>query len=376
MSRTTDTRKARYSILLICEGARTEPNFFYELKEDSDKCAIPDQVKILPKPALEDVDFNIQPDRGRSRRLRRQVNNYTEKQQNIEKSNLFPGEQPLNWVKAAHESLNVYDEVWCLFDKDEHPKQKEAFELAAQIVEQGGNLHIAFSSRCIEYYFLLHFEYLFRCFEKSECNEKLYSSSGRSKTVYFHCMTDRAVKNKACDGSRCINGYARSKGYWQESKTNESVYRLLSDKLLIGLRNAAALRKESDSSPQGGWPIYERNPYVNTDYLVARLMGYTLLEDNTNIVINDSGTDLHLFKDGVYLTIENNGDVAYLLKENCLSVLDINSGQKISFYGERKLILPKESHSMPVLQDSKNAHVLSLASINYMFFVPESGGML
>lgn len=371
MSRTTGTKQARYSILLICEGARTEPNFFYELKEDRTKCTISDQVKILPKPTLEEVDFSTQSTRGNSRRHRRVVNNDTEMQKNVEQSNLFPGEQPLNWVKTGQESLKTYDEVWCLFDKDGHPKQKEAFELAAKVVEQGGNLHISFASRCIEYYFLLHFEYIFKAFAKSECNEKRYTSDGRSKTIFFHCMTDKA-EDGACDGSRCINGYARKKGYWSESKTTESVYKLLSDKLFVGLRNAAALRKESDASEQGALPIYERNPYVSTDYLVARMMKYTLLEDGNRIEIKGSGTSLILCKNDESVTVENRGSITYLLQENSLSVLDIRSGQKIRSYGERKLISPGESHTIPILPDTENAHILNLASKDYMFFVFKS----
>lgn len=83
--------------------------------------------------------------------------------------------------------MKVYDEVWVFFDKDGHPKAKEAFEMARITEIDGKKINIAFSSRCFEYYLLLHFEPLYRAFEKSECNGKNYSKGKRkSKTVSYY----------------------------------------------------------------------------------------------------------------------------------------------------------------------------------------------
>lgn len=47
----------------------------------------------------------------------------------------------------------VFDEVWCVFDQDEHPNVCEAFELA-----QRSHLKVAFSNPCFELWLLLHFQ--------------------------------------------------------------------------------------------------------------------------------------------------------------------------------------------------------------------------
>lgn len=47
----------------------------------------------------------------------------------------------------------AHDEVWCMFDVDEHPKLPEAIELAA-----ARGIRLAISNPCIELWFLLHFE--------------------------------------------------------------------------------------------------------------------------------------------------------------------------------------------------------------------------
>jgi hypothetical protein len=47
----------------------------------------------------------------------------------------------------------AHDQVWCVFDVDEHPRLGEAIELAAQ-----EDINLAISNPCIELWFLLHFE--------------------------------------------------------------------------------------------------------------------------------------------------------------------------------------------------------------------------
>lgn len=46
----------------------------------------------------------------------------------------------------------AHDEVWCVFDVDEHPRLGEAVELAAR-----SEINLAISNPCIELWFLLHF---------------------------------------------------------------------------------------------------------------------------------------------------------------------------------------------------------------------------
>lgn len=47
----------------------------------------------------------------------------------------------------------AHDEVWCVFDVDEHPLLDEAIELAVR-----HKINVAISNPCIELWFLLHFE--------------------------------------------------------------------------------------------------------------------------------------------------------------------------------------------------------------------------
>lgn len=47
----------------------------------------------------------------------------------------------------------AYDQIWCVFDRDEHPNFESAVDLAAR-----HGIRVAVSNPCIELWFLLHFE--------------------------------------------------------------------------------------------------------------------------------------------------------------------------------------------------------------------------
>lgn len=356
MSRSTDTRNPSFALMLICEGTRTEPNFFFCLCEDMRKKGeLGCKFKVLPKSSFEVEDEEVNADRGDRERATREV--LPGKPMKESPNPQFPGEQPLNWVRAGLDYLSTYDEVWCIFDKDGHPKQKEAFELVQQSQEDNKNINIAFSSRSIEYYFLLHFEYIYKAFEKSECNEKQYQGK-KPKTVYFKCMTDKATKGKACDGSKCINGYARKQGYWTESKSDTSLYPILKDKLFNGIRNSIRLRKESHQVNTES-AIYELNPYITTDYLVARILGYTIQEDKS-FGIKTNGTSIRVNLDGNTISFSNEGTISYIIQAGCVRLIDTSNNSSIPYNEKSVLIKPTKSYSVS-LDNMQENHLITLS---------------
>jgi hypothetical protein len=59
-----------------------------------------------------------------------------------------------NDLRAARRGQGApYDEYWCVFDVDEHPRLDRALELAGR-----SGISIALSNPCFELWFLLHFE--------------------------------------------------------------------------------------------------------------------------------------------------------------------------------------------------------------------------
>lgn len=66
-------------------------------------------------------------------------------------------------VKKAQKDRNPYSIVWLFFDNDKWPQLPEAFEIINKL-----NFKVAYSSICIEHWFILHFENCGRAFNSSE----------------------------------------------------------------------------------------------------------------------------------------------------------------------------------------------------------------
>lgn len=260
-------KNSKYTILIICEGENTEPLFFNSIRDriKDGKIDIGDiEITLRPEPKTDDAEVEEANEHRAYKREKRKT-----KKIESEPSPIF-GKPPLKWVEEGHRELQdgTFNEVWSVFDKDQHPKAKEAFELAKKDVE-GKYVNIAFSSVCFEYYLLLHFEKIFYDFEKSECHEKCKKTN---KEIYFQCGTN--IHPKDCDGCFCINGYARKNNYWKESKNDSSVYDIIEHYLHWGFANAEWVRFVSDKLEKNK-PIYLRNPYLTIDALVKRLVGET-----------------------------------------------------------------------------------------------------
>lgn len=125
ISRDNDTRTLDIveSILIICEGEKTEPNYFKEFPVYN--------LKV-------EVD-------GR-------------------------GSNTLDLVQYAIKKKNEqdYDSIWCVFDKDSFPDTN--FNEACLLASNNG-IELAYSVESFELWYLLHFEYL-----NSGINRKLYIS--------------------------------------------------------------------------------------------------------------------------------------------------------------------------------------------------------
>lgn len=74
----------------------------------------------------------------------------------------------------------AHDQVWCVFDEDEHQRLPQALQMA-----RDNGIHIAISCPCIELWFQLHVEeqtaYIERADAQQAVKKKLYSGKSPSK---------------------------------------------------------------------------------------------------------------------------------------------------------------------------------------------------
>ena len=119
---TTDLYK-RY--LIVCEGTKTEPQYFTHFKHPGVN------IEIL----------------GTGKNTESLVNEAVERK-----------------------GKGKYDQVWCVFDKDDFPE--EQFENAIKQAKKEG-LKVAYSNQSFELWYVLHFEYLHTPIARKSYIEKL-----------------------------------------------------------------------------------------------------------------------------------------------------------------------------------------------------------
>lgn len=131
--------------LIVCEGTKTEPNYFMGLKEViSQKQDNRIQLEII----------------GTGENTR----------------SLFE-----TALELARNSPNGYSDVWIVFDKDDFPA--ESFNVMEELCNSNSSeditFHAVWSNQCIELWFLLHFMYLQSDLHRSEYYPKLTKCLGK-----------------------------------------------------------------------------------------------------------------------------------------------------------------------------------------------------
>lgn len=327
--------KTKHTILIICEGESTEPKFFNSIRDAilSKDYNIGDvQIKIMPEPKSDDIENNET--KTNPHKPKRNIRHTRPASIGIEPVEIN-APLPLKWVLEAQKELEdgTCDEAWAVFDHDNHPARRQAFEEANKIIK-GKTVALCFSSISFEYYLLLHFERKFCVFQTSECRDKKNHNKKKRKKI-IECSTNKHIDD--CSGQICIGGYARKNGYWFCSKDSKSTFDLVKEKLEIGFENSAWLRYKSDIlNPDV--EIFDRNPYLTVDYLVKRLIGYAdknweWLPINSLKTINNIDILVHANKT---VSITNKDKNTYLLKAN--SFHEVKSDNSRSRFGCQKLV--------------------------------------
>lgn len=125
--RKVNTREVRQRFLIVCEGEKTEPNYFRSFR-------VPKNVAVIEVKGL--------------------------------------GENPSKLVNSAKElkEKDDYDQVWCVFDRDLWTP--EDFNNAIKNAENQG-FRVAYSNEAFEIWYILHFEFINTAIPRSDYGSKL-----------------------------------------------------------------------------------------------------------------------------------------------------------------------------------------------------------
>ena len=114
LSRRQSVREIKQSFLIVCEGEKTEPDYFKAFRMTAAT------IKAV----------------GQAMNTMTLVN------------------KAISIREADQKRKRVYDQCWVVFDKDDFPAKD--FNQAIQLAEKNG-FHVAYSNQAFEYWFLLHY---------------------------------------------------------------------------------------------------------------------------------------------------------------------------------------------------------------------------
>ncbi|MBD2042812.1 RloB family protein [Microcoleus sp. FACHB-672] len=153
--RKVDTRDIRQRFLIVCEGKKTEPNYFRSFP-------VPKNVAEIDVKGL--------------------------------------GKDPSKLVDSAKElkQQEEYDQVWCVFDRDDWSPQN--FNNAIKNAESEG-FKVAYSNEAFELWYVLHFDFLDTSIPRSEYRKRLncflkQNYQKNSETIYEELFEKQAAAIK------------------------------------------------------------------------------------------------------------------------------------------------------------------------------------
>lgn len=127
--------------LIVCEGKKTEPNYFEEIKKIID-------MQYQDRVAIKEINIQIEGEATNT---------------------LFLLDKAKKYVAELKGQVT---QVWLVYDKDDFPLDRfdtTYFEAERLSRDSDIQYHAAWSNQCVEYWFLLHFENL-----QSDINRDLY----------------------------------------------------------------------------------------------------------------------------------------------------------------------------------------------------------
>lgn len=203
--RQINTKPKRKRYLIVCEGEKTEPNYFEALK------------LALPKGVLEVVDFRI---------IGEGFNTESLVQQAISLRKMWESE-----------SGREIDKLWVVFDKDSFLPL--VFNNAIQICENTPKTEAAWSNEAFEIWYLLHFEFyntgitrdtykqrIQAYFRNSGLNDFVYA---KNRTDMFDLLTKYGDRNLAIKYSKSLESSYNGARDFANQNPCTTVYKLVAE---------------------------------------------------------------------------------------------------------------------------------------------------
>jgi hypothetical protein len=181
----------RRGLLVFVEGARTEADYLIHWHRIHRTT----------------VNVNIHPFRGAPRQL---IDQAAEEKRQDERD-------------ARRGRGPAYDEVWCVFDVDEHPYLNEVEQMA-----RDNGISLAVSNPCLELWFVLHFEDQTAHLERDAAQRQAAGFLGCGKVLTAEALTELESRHSAArTRAQALDAKHDGDGSPPRSNPSSGVWRLV-----------------------------------------------------------------------------------------------------------------------------------------------------
>ena len=185
-------RERRKRFLILCEGAVTEKTYFLDLRS------------LIRSPL---VEVEIAPEHGRDPKSLVELAKVRRERAEVE-------------AKRQRDENILYNEVWCVFDVDDHIRLRDALQQARDC-----SISVAVSNPCFELWILLHFATQWAYIDRHSLRVAIRQHlPGYDKKVDFAALRDRG--NSAIQRAREMEQRAARDGDLYSNPTT-GVWRLV-----------------------------------------------------------------------------------------------------------------------------------------------------
>jgi hypothetical protein len=172
LRRLESTRQPRI-ILIVCEGSKTEPNYFK---------AFPENHRVYDEIDIHGTGYNTVSLVRKAIQLRNE----------------------------AQKNRKPYQEVWCVFDRDSFPWE---FFCEAITLAKHEKIRCAYSIEAFEIWYLLHFNYCDTALSRTQYKEKLTAALGtkylKNDTQMYERLKNR--QNEAIQNAKKLHAFQGNK---------------------------------------------------------------------------------------------------------------------------------------------------------------------
>jgi hypothetical protein len=190
MKRKIDFREPREKILIVCEGERTEPNYFNAFKAKNDNIIID----------IKGTGYNT--------------------------CSLV--KEAIKLKTEAEKKEEPYNQVWCVFDKDSFAD--DLFNNAI-FLAQKNKIKTAYSNQAFEVWYLLHFSYFVSALHRNVYIEKLdgflCKKYKKNDPDMYDLLIDKQ-KDAIRNAKKLINNY-KNKTTYSKKDPSTQVYLLVEE---------------------------------------------------------------------------------------------------------------------------------------------------